>query len=159
MKSIFFLAGLFVVCFPVLGKSLCKPEDNMVFSCEIESKNVSVCLTPNKAIEYLYGNKDKVELRLSAPVFSSTSCPGGGISRLRFQNGNYSYIVYDVMCNESRVSDTQWSKSDFAGLIVLNQNRVIINNDCTDFEDGVFGVNSGILPETVEREDFNFELP
>ena len=158
MKSILCLAGLLSICFPVFGNTLCDTEDKVVFSCEIGNKNVSACLTPGAIVKYLYGNKDKVELSLSSPVFSSSMCSGGGISRLRFQNGNYSYIVYDVMCNTS-ISDSQWNKTDFAGLIVLNRDKVIVNNNCTDFTDGVYGVNSRLLPENVEREDFNYEIP
>ncbi|WP_237750920.1 hypothetical protein [Gallaecimonas xiamenensis] len=159
MKSILFLTVLLATCLPASGKSLCNSEDKMLFSCEIGNKNVSACLTPSTTIKYLYGNKDKVELSLNSPFFSSTVCPGGGISRLRFQNGNYSYIVYDVMCNASSIGDGQWSKSDFAGLIVLNRDKVVVNADCTDFEDHVLGVNSSLLPGNVEREEFNYEIP
>ncbi|MCH1919019.1 hypothetical protein L9G15_06175 [Shewanella sp. A3A] len=159
MKSILCLTGLLAACFPAFGQALCGAEDKVVFSCEIGHKNVSACLTPNSSVKYLYGTKDKVELSLNSPVFSSAACSGGGISRLRFQNGNYSYIVYDVMCNAESIGEGQWSKTDYAGLIVLNSNKVIVNNDCTGFADGVLGVNSSLLPKNVEREKFNYEIP
>ncbi len=159
MKSILCLTSLLAICFPVFGSTLCDAEDKVVFSCEIDNKNVSACLTPNAVVKYLYGNEDKIELSLSSPVFSIHGCSGGAISRLRFQNGNYSYIVYDVLCNAERIGDGQWNKTDFAGLIVLNRDKVIVNNDCTDFKDGVLGVNSSLLPQHVEREDFNYEIP
>ena len=116
-------------------------------------------MTEKGRVEYVYGAGDKGELELNSPLFSSAACPGGGISRLRFRNGNYSYIVYDVMCHSGGMGENQRSKSDFAGLVVLNQSDVVFNKTCTSFEDEVFGVDSGILPESVEKEDFDYSIP
>jgi len=143
----------------VSAKSLCESEDKVVFSCAIGNKTVSVCRTEKGRVEYVYGAGDKVELELNSPLFSSAACPGGGISRLRFKNGNYSYIVYDVMCNSGGMGEHQRNKSDFAGLVVLEKSDVVFNKTCSSFEDGVFGVNSGILPESVEKEGFDYRIP
>ena len=116
-------------------------------------------MTEKGRVEYVYGAGDTVELELNSPLFSSTACPGGGISRLRFKNGNYNYIVSDVMCHSGGIGENQRSKSDFAGLVVLNQSDVVFNKTCTSFENEVFGVNSGILPESVEKEDFDYNIP
>ena len=116
-------------------------------------------MTEKGRIEYVYGAGGTVELELNSPLFSSTVCPGGGISRLRFKNGNYSYIIYDVMCHSGGIGENQRSKSDFAGLVVLNKSDVVFNKTCTSFQDEVFGVNSGILPESVEKGDFDYNIP
>jgi len=159
VRPVLLLIALLSVCLPVSANSLCELEDEVVFACEIGSKNVSVCMTEKGRIEYVYGAGDTVELELNSPLFSSAACPGGGISRLRFKNGNYSYIVYDVMCHSGGIGENQRSKSDFSGLVVLNQSDVVFNKTCTSFENEVFGVNSGILPESVEKEDFDYNIP
>jgi len=153
------ILSLLAVSTSATGKTLCNREDEIVFSCEVESENVSACMTSAGEVKYLYGSKDNVELELSSPVFSSASCSGGGISRLKFKNRNYSYIVYDVLCNSSSLGDGKWSKTDFAGLIVLSGERVIVNKKCTGFDDDVYGINSGVFTDKVEREDFNYDIP
>ena len=159
MKTVFVLFGLLMVCLPALSKSLCNSKEKLVFSCELDKKNVSVCLTRNGSVEYVYGSEGKVELALDSPVFSRATCVGGGISRLRFQDGNVSYIVYDAMCQSQQISENQWSKADVAGWMVLNKGKPVANKVCTNFDDNVFGINSAILPENVEKERFNYDLP
>lgn len=157
MKFIFFIPALFFLCTSALGKSLCSADERIVFSCEIESKNVSACLAPDNKVRYAYGTEAALELELDDPIFSSTGCVGGGISRLRFRNGDYSYIVYDVMCNSEQIDEDQWSKTDFVGVIVMNKDKVIASKGCTDFIDEVLGVNTGILPKDIAREDFDHD--
>lgn len=159
VKSKYLLPTLLVASFSVFGNNMCNVEDRVIFSCEMGNKNVSACLTPNATVNYIYGKEDKVEIKLNSPVFSSTFCPGGGMSRLRFQNGDYSYVLYDVMCNSRQVGDGQWSKSEYSGLLVLNRDKVIAQKYCTGFEDDILGINSGILPKEVQREEFNYDLP
>ena len=159
MKTVLYFFAFFLVCGQASGKSLCHADEKIAFSCEIEGKNVSACVTSEETVKYVYGTEDKVELELKSPLFSSGMCSGGGISRLRFKHGNYSYIVYDVMCNTTQISEDQWGKKDFAGLMVLNDGKVVLNKECTGFFNDVFGVNSSVLPKSIRNEDFNYELP
>lgn len=159
VKSVTFLIVSLTICLPVFGKNLCEYDDKIVFSCEVEAKNISVCLTSTGSVKYLFGTRDNIERQLSSPIFSSAACSGGAVSRVRFKTGNTSYVVYDVMCNSYRINDTLWSKSESAGVMVLNGDKVQVKTVCTDFDDSLFGINTALLPGSIEKEDFDHELP
>ncbi len=157
MKNLYLLLCVFVV-FPSMAERMCEVSDKAVFSCEVGTKSISVCLGEDGSVSYLYGTKVDLEIKLDSPVLSTNMCIGGGVSRLRFTNGNYSYIVYDVMCNAEKVGLNQWRKSEYAGLYVLKGRKVIANKECTGFSEGIGGINSGAIPN-VKREDFNHDVP
>ncbi len=110
-------------------------------------------------MRYLYGREGDVEMTLNALLLSFAGCSGGGISRLRFSSGNYAYIVYDVMCNTSEADESQSSKTDFAGLMVLSSEEVVLKFQCTGFANEKYGIDSGLLPKSVSIEGFDYELP
>jgi hypothetical protein len=51
-----------------------------------------------------------------------------------------SYILYDVMCNAEQNSPSMWSKTDYAWLLVLDENKVVVNKQCTGLSQGILGV-------------------
>ncbi len=159
MKVVLYFFSLLLAGGQAFSQTLCKPDEKIAFSCEIGSKNVSACVTQESKLKYAYGTRDNIEIELYSPLYSSSPCPGGSVSRLRFNNGNYSYIVHDFLCNSSLVEEGPLAgKNDYAGLIVLNKNKVILNEECSGFADGVFGVNSRIFRESVEEEEYDFEI-
>ncbi|WP_406734126.1 hypothetical protein RJD39_18945 [Vibrio scophthalmi] len=139
------------------AESLCPATEQAVFSCEIGTKAVAACLAEDGKVSYRYGTQTKLELQLDEPVLSTGGCSGGGTSRLRFANGDYSYIVYDVMCNAEKIGPAQWSKTDYAGLMVLKGNKLLANKECTDYSAGILGVNTSKLRH-VKKEEYNYDL-
>lgn len=142
----FFFLFLFVPL-AALSHTLCDRNETAVFSCEIGKKSLSVCLQNNHSLTYRYGLGEAIELELSSPVFSSAMCSGGAISRLRFRNGDYDYIVYDRLCGGM----------DEAGLHVLQNDNLLVDQSCSTFSEGIFGINSRLI-DGVDEEPFNRAL-
>uniref|UniRef100_UPI000B1D0618 hypothetical protein n=1 Tax=Aliivibrio fischeri TaxID=668 RepID=UPI000B1D0618 len=156
VRKVYLLVFIFL-SFQTVSETMCSIDDKAIFACEIGHKNVSACLKSDGQVTYVYGVKGKSEIELSSPKFSSGGCSGGGESRLRFVNGDYSYILYDVMCNSEQIGPGMWSKTDYAGLYVLKGKEVILNKECTGFSEGILGVNSSLIPH-IKIEEFNYDL-
>lgn len=143
-----FLFLLLFVPLAGLSDTLCDRDETAVFSCEIGNKSLSVCLQGKNSLAYRYGQEDAIELELSSAVFSSAMCSGGAISRLRFRNGDYDYIVYDRLCRGG---------VDEAGLHVLKNGHLLADKSCSTFSEQIFGINSALI-DGVDEEPFNHAL-
>lgn len=145
MQKIGFL--LLFIPLPGLSHTLCDRDETAVFSCEIGSKSLSVCLQGKDSLTYRYGQGGAIELELNSAVFSSAMCSGGGISRLRFSNGDYDYVVYDRLCRGT----------DEAGLHVLKNGNLLADKSCSAFSEEIFGINSALI-DGVDKEPFDHTL-
>lgn len=86
------------------AESLCLAHEPVVFACSVGGKLVSLCRSPalGDALSYRFGRPTAVELRYpqpgqrARPAFSVKTEPliGGGVTKVAFQRGGYTYTVY-----------------------------------------------------------------
>jgi len=151
-----------MVAFHASGANVthCTDKENIVFSCSIGKKTVSVCSSKNFTsstgyLQYRFGKKEKLEL-----VFPSLSDPpgrfvnrqwvmlgGGSEAHLRFNHGDYGYVVYSGL----------GSWGEYEGLAVEKAGKIISNNKCKETplpisEIGNTGFNKLGLP-VVESDE------
>ena len=119
-------------------ESLCHAQEQIVFSCSLGKKMVSVCASSDFSassgyLQYRFGQKDTLELALPDLTESATASQsiqartlmfaGGGGGYLRFINGPYHYIVYAVI-------GKGWGAKD--GVAVEKNNQLIASLECQD---------------------------
>ncbi len=118
--------------------SHCQKQEQVIFSCSLGKKIVSVCASNDFSadsgyLQYRFGPFGIPELMLpalSAPVPASQLIQarslmfaGGGGGYLRFINGQYHYIVYTAI-------GKGWGTKD--GVAVERNHQVIANLECQD---------------------------
>lgn len=77
------------------GRSLCDDEQFDVFACRVSHQAVSICLDERdgvKRLEYRFGNKNNVQLKLSKAMETKFDDSDLGTS---FLNGAYTYTIKD----------------------------------------------------------------
>ena len=119
-------------------ESLCNVQEQVIFSCSIDKKTVSVCASNDFSansgyLQYRFGQKGALELAFpdlteSAPTSQSIQArtlmfAGGGGGYLRFINGLHHYIVYTAI-------GKGWGVKD--GVAVEKNNQLIANLECQD---------------------------
>ncbi|MDP1549543.1 MAG: hypothetical protein Q8L97_05210 [Nitrosomonas sp.] len=134
------LGGVFAMtALPVwAAESLCNTQEQIIFSCSLGKKMVSVCASNDFSansgyLQYRFGQKDALELAFpnlteSAPAAQSVQArtlmfAGGGGGYLRFINGQHHYIVYTAI-------GKGWGAKD--GVAVEKNNQLIANLECQD---------------------------
>jgi hypothetical protein len=130
MKQIAFkLVGLayWVSATAMAANSHCTGQEQVIFSCSVGEKIVSVCASKNISptngyLQYRFGKPNAPEL-----IFPSSTKPsfprsgiqartlmfsGGGGSYLRFINRKYNYIVYTAIGKGWGAKDGVWVEKD-----------------------------------------------
>jgi len=84
--------------------SLCLAHEPVVFACSVGGKIASLCRSGDagNGLSYRFGKPAAVELRYpqpgqrARPAFSMKTEPliGGGVTKVTFQRGGYTYTVY-----------------------------------------------------------------
>src|SRR4051794_14444802 len=84
--------------------SLCNENENIVFSCKVGKKIISLCrqAQPSKNLTYRYGVHGRLELVYPAPgsrargAFYRATLPlfGGAVETVTFTRSGYEYSVY-----------------------------------------------------------------
>lgn len=133
-KIIFILVALIFSLHAKAGISLCAADEQVVFSCSIKEKIVSVCasseLSPTEGyMQYRYGRPQKTELtfpeKTVAPNaftnYIGLTYSGTSEAHLRFIRGNYGYIVYSGN-DES---------GEYSGLVVERNGKIVSNKLCS----------------------------
>jgi hypothetical protein len=130
------------------AESLCNTQEQIIFSCSLGKKMVSVCASNDFSassgyLQYRFGQKDALELAFpdlteSAPAAQFVQAQtlmfaGGGGGYLRFINEPYHYIVYAAI-------GKGWGTKD--GVAVEKNNQLIANLECQD------------IPVSKLREEF-----
>jgi hypothetical protein len=120
----------------------CSEQEQIVFSCSLGKKIVSVCASSdlssnNGYLQYRIGQRNAPELVLpiaTAPgqhiQARTLMFSGGGGSYLRFINGAYHYIVYTAI-------GKGWGVKD--GVSVEKNNKRIVNLKCQDIPTSIMG--------------------
>ena len=140
MKTVAWIGGLIgLVSIPVwAAESHCHPHEQIIFSCSLGKKTVSVCASNDFSansgyLQYRFGQQSTPELVFpvlteSTPVSQFVQArtlmfAGGGGGYLRFINGPYNYIVYTAI-------GKGWGAKD--GVAVEKNNQLIVNLECRD---------------------------
>ena len=122
---------------PTPRGSLCAVGEQVIFSCGMGRKMVSVCGGRATAphAQYRFGTPGDIELAFPGPGQSGLSYgremySGGGALQIRFSTGGYDYAVY------SRTVRTGFGRSGnnprFSdGVMVRHNGRLISNRSCT----------------------------
>ena len=140
MKTVALIGGLLgLIVAPVwAGESYCSAQEQIVFSCSLGKKMVSVCASNDFSansgyLQYRFGLKGAPELVFpgltkAAPAASYVQArtlmfAGGGGGYLRFINGPHHYIVYTAI-------GKGWGERD--GVAVEKNGQRIANLGCRD---------------------------
>ncbi|MBX3617541.1 hypothetical protein [Nitrosomonas sp.] len=166
MKAIAYLGGLFglIVTPADAAETLCKQQEQVIFSCSLSKKTVSVCASKdfsvsNGYLQYRFGQKGNIELNLPAVPQSTPNAQfvrartlmfsGGGGGYLRFINGPYHYIVYTAI-------GKGWGPKD--GVAVEKSGRLIANYECRDIPVSEIG-EALITRAGLAIDQSEFEIP
>ena len=136
----------------------CKDHEDIVFSCQIGKKILSVCASgktrPSQSIEYRYGTKEKIEMTYAANnsnknrfhALSETIDPKENVNELWFGIGGTEYVVTSCVGGNCRHT---------AGLIVFkkknNLEKVIMSKGCEYSSSGYNSFSSDIVDFDNER--------
>lgn len=140
LSAVTCLGGLLTLtALPVwAAESLCHEREQIIFSCSLGKKMVSVCASNDFSaskgyLQYRFGQKDALEMAFpdlteAAPASQSIQArtlmfAGGGGGYLRFINGLHHYIVYTAI-------GKGWGVKD--GVAVEKDNQLIANLECQD---------------------------
>ena len=140
IASIISLIGLVSVPVSAAAKaeSHCQKPEQIIFSCSLGKKIVSVCAShdfssSNGYLQYRFGEKDALELAFPPLIASIQSSPyiqartlifaGGGGAYLRFIKEQYHYVVYTAI-------GKGWGAKD--GVAVEKNSQLITHLECQD---------------------------
>lgn len=140
MKSVAYIGGLIgLLAAPVWSaESHCRVQEQIVFSCLVGKKMVSVCASADLSatsgyLQYRFGQKHALELVFpdltkATPAASYVQArtlmfAGGGGGYLRFINGAHHYIVYTAI-------GKGWGAKD--GVAVEQNGQLVANLECRD---------------------------
>jgi hypothetical protein len=155
------------------NKYLCKRDEAIIFGCSLKTKMVSLCSSKSVSptlgyVQYRYGTLDKLEMvypnRLLPPkgyfFLGQSGWSGGGENRIRFNNGKYNYLIFDIL---SKVSDppepNRWRST--SGIIVGRDNKTLSLQICTNHSDSSFKSTGGnfYIYESETKIENHLESP
>ena len=123
---------------PTPRGSLCAVGEQVIFSCGMGRKMVSVCGGRATAphAQYRYGAPGNIELAFPGPGQSGLSYAremysGGGALQIRFSNGGYDYAVYSRTVRTGFGRDGHNNPRFSDGVMVRRNGRLISNRACT----------------------------
>jgi hypothetical protein len=146
---------------PAPRGSLCAVGEQVIFSCGMGRKMVSVCGGRATAphAQYRFGAPGNIELAYPGPGQSGLSYAremysGGGALQIRFSTGGYDYAVYSrtVRTGFGRNGHNNPRFSD--GVMVRQSGRLVSNRSCTT-ETGGDAQPEDFMPEGTMMEWFD----
>ena len=118
--------------------SLCAVGEQVIFSCGVGRKMVSVCGGRATAphAQYRFGTPGDIELAFPGPGQSGLSYgremySGGGALQIRFSAGGYDYAVYSRTVRTGFGRDGRNNPRFSDGVMVRRGGRLISNRACT----------------------------
>ena len=121
------------------AQPLCQTEEHVSFSCGFNTKSVSVCRDGDDNLVYRFGTEEHIELELVSEVhFSRTAYSGGGEGHLRFDNGDYRYVVYSRISNGEFQKDGTREKDVRGGIYVLRGDQLLKDIQCRGYSGKTF---------------------
>jgi hypothetical protein len=157
MKKVLMIA-LLLINTVYADSTLCSANDEVVFSCDIKQKKLSVCKHKNrKQVIYRYGTPYKVELEIrSKPFFSSEQFVRANYeNHLRFHNKGYDYIVYsnEFLEYDRHPNDGTAHYVEHHGVYVAKENRLLVKLTCNKVYSRMLGIES--VASSVFDESYN----
>lgn len=147
-------------------RSHCQPAQQVMFSCAIGSRLLSVCASGKaqlNAVEYRYG-KPGQDLEMQLPrqpgvpnpsVYGRTEMySGGGGSWIRFGNGNVAYVVYEGI--------GRWGKGgapmEKSGVAIEQNGKLLRNLPCDNAPKTQFSAEffERMGADPARADDFTF---
>lgn len=119
-----------------------------LFSCTVGAKTATVTAEGDQ-LTYSYGPAIKPEMTISGDaqsgnIFRMVQRFAGIEQQLRFQRGDYSYVVYSVAGNETSGS------AAISGLVVMKADKVISDKNCASQAEFSTDYDWDSLPEDTE---------
>lgn len=163
-----FLLVLSMVAKLSMAESLCRPGEQIAFSCSVKTHIVSLCaFTPSikdmENMQYRFGTNSNTEFQFpQIPLahgkqfhLSSTSYGGGGETHLSFTNGRFEYIIYERTTKGEEDQDGVRPTSFNAGVLVRKGKKRVAHHRCNSNENaGISTFIYNVLPmEPFERLD------
>jgi hypothetical protein len=123
----------------------CSGDEQPVFTCQIKDKRAEFCyskLAHNFVYRYKKGNVTQLQYPrtqggVGAFKFSSTLYAGGGEAHVHFDNGGYSYFIYD-----KNVKESDGGVNSMAGILVKKGAKTVADMQCEN--------SASIRPEAYE---------
>lgn len=149
-KYLFAVAGVAAaVCIwaPVSAQPLKRRQP--VFACSLGRKSVSVTRLGEK-LTYTFGTSNHTEISITGSALQGNLYHWSGLyagpeQQLRFVNGQYSYIVYNMAGNSN--TDTM----AISGLSVIKGDNLILDVSCKHYASFGGGIDVMRLPEDADR--------
>ncbi|HEX7910849.1 MAG TPA: hypothetical protein VF534_22555 [Paraburkholderia sp.] len=138
MRRLNIIAALiinFTVAIIAHAEGMCKSGELTIFNCELSKSISSLCQSANSEIlTYRSGIDGRVNLEISDHnnnnvavfYFSNTPYAGGGESRIRFANREYTYYLYD------KTVKTDGGPTFSAGIVIYKRRNRIFNLVCNN---------------------------
>lgn len=126
--------------------TLCKNNEQVIFSCQTGKKIISVCSSkPVTAhtgyVQYRFGKKDALEFvypSLLLPPYDNFHqlteryATASGYTHLRFKNASHTYIVYHQLVSSIGEYGGMRKLDEYAGVKVIDQRGKHFNLKCND---------------------------
>jgi len=150
LKKLYVLVLLIV--FTYADTTLCTKSDEVVFSCDIKKKKLSVCKQNNHEVIYRYGTPYKVELEIkSKPKYSYEQFIRANYEEhLRFHNKGYDYIVYanEFLEYDKHPNDGTQRYVEHSGVYVVKNKKLLARLACNKLYKNMMGnMSKDILKE------------
>ena len=148
-----------VACPARAADTLCRAQEQTIFSCTLGTKMVAVCASPDLSptqgyAQYRFGPKNAPAFTLPATTEPSSRTAiqartlmfaGGGGGYIRFLNGQYHYIVYTAI-------GKGWGTKD--GVVVKKDGKLLTHLTCQDVPVSKLGedffTQAGLATDQVE---------
>lgn len=124
-----------------------------LFYCQIGQKHLSLTVSDGQ-LKYEYGPEGAPELTLESPLTGGTASWRYDLynraenKMLRFQRGNYSYVVFNIW---SAPNSDMTGARDFSGVLVFKAGKEISRRFCND--GGVFEteIDLSMMPDAGDK--------
>lgn len=148
MKLIFLILSVITALVYAGNATHCGKQEEVIFSCAIGKKVVSVC-GEYKKMSYRFGAIGSPELVFSSvkPSGGTIMYSGGGGAYLRLPNEGYRYVLYTGI-------GRGWEKE---GLALEKNGRLVKNFECKS--SAISEIGSNLFEKYHVPEDEGFELP
>ena len=127
------------------GASLCEPQESVLASCAVGTRQVSICARGTKAV-YRYGRPGRIEMTASDVHWASTGYSGGGELQVTARNAGHSYTLFDRIVRTGFGADGLNHPKADSGLVVRRGDKILSARNCTPVQPIAADVRE-LLPE------------
>ena len=121
--------------------SLCFQNEEVIASCRLRQKMVSVCGRSGSAT-YRFGRTGRIELSANGMYHAHQMFSGGGESQIVVHKGDYQYVLYDSTIRTGFGRDGHNYPVFASGLMVLRNGRHLADMACAPGTEAIIDTNS-----------------